>query len=42
MLHGMILNGNDEDVDELMLQLKLRNVPRKKKVVEKKNVDQGV
>jgi len=27
----MMLNGNDEDVDELMLQLKVKNVPKKQK-----------
>jgi len=37
-----MLNGNDEDVDELMLQLKVNNVPKNKKVVEKKNSDPGV
>jgi len=42
MLHDMMLNGNDEDVDELMLQLKVNNVPKNKKVVEKKNSDPGV
>jgi hypothetical protein len=42
MLHGMILNGKDEDVDELMLQLKVKNVPKNKKGVEKRNFDQGV
>jgi len=38
----MILNGKDEDVDELMLQLKVKNVPKNKKSVEKRNFDQGV
>jgi hypothetical protein len=42
MLHGMILNGKDEDVDEFMLQLKIKNVPKNKKGVEKINFDQGV
>jgi hypothetical protein len=42
MLHDMILNGKDDDVDELMLQLKVKNVPRNKKVVEKRNFDQGL
>jgi energy-converting hydrogenase Eha subunit G len=32
MLHNMILNGKDKDVDELMLQLKVKNVPKYKKV----------
>jgi hypothetical protein len=41
MLHGMILNGKDEDVDELMFQWKVKNVPKNKKGVEKKNFDKG-
>jgi len=41
-LHDMILNGKDEDVHELMLQLKVKNVPKNKKGVERKNFDQGV
>jgi len=31
MLHNMIVNGKDEDSDELMLQLKVKNVPKNKK-----------
>jgi hypothetical protein len=42
MLHNMILNGKDEDVDELMLQLKVKSVPKNKKGVERRNFDQGV
>jgi hypothetical protein len=42
MLNDMILNGKDEDVDELMLQLKVKNVPKNKKGVERRNFDQGV
>jgi hypothetical protein len=38
----MILNDKDEDIDELMLQLKVKNVPKNKKGVEKRNFDQGV
>ncbi len=42
MLYDMILNGKDEEVDELMLQLKVKNVPKNKTDVEKRNFDQGV
>jgi len=42
MLNDMILNGKDEDVDELMLQLKVKNVPKKKKGGGRRNFDQGV
>ncbi len=42
MLHDMILNGKDQDVDELMLQLEIKNVPKNKKGVEMGNFDQGV
>jgi hypothetical protein len=42
MLQDMILNGKDEDVDELMFQLKVTNLPKNKKVVEKKSFDQEV
>jgi hypothetical protein len=42
MLNDMILNGKDEDVDELMFQLKVQNVPKNKKGGEKSNFDQGV
>jgi hypothetical protein len=38
----MILNGKDEHIDELMLQLKVKNVPKNKKGVERRNFDQGV
>jgi hypothetical protein len=38
----MILNGKDEDVDELMLHLKVKNMPKNKKGVERRNFDQGV
>jgi hypothetical protein len=31
MLHNMILNGKDENVDELMFKLKVKNVPKNKK-----------
>jgi hypothetical protein len=42
MLHDMILNCKYEDVHELMLQLKVKNVPKNKKGVERRNFDQGV
>jgi hypothetical protein len=40
MLHGIILNSKDEDID--VLQFKVKNVPKNKKGVERKNFDQGV
>jgi hypothetical protein len=42
MLHDMIMNGKDEDVDELMFQLKVKKVPKTKKGVERRNFDQGL
>jgi len=42
MLQDMILNGKDENIDELMFQLKVKNLPKNKKVVEKRSFDQEV
>jgi len=36
MLHNLILNGKDEDIDELILQLKVKNMPKKKRCGEEK------
>jgi hypothetical protein len=37
----MILNGKDEDIDELILQLKVKNVPKNKKVWRRETLIKG-